>query len=137
MGLSPGERVPLVTHGEAEFVAAATPLVKALARHGEVRVAATEADFAAATQRSPVAVVGGLRIALEVQIDLAAEGARLDKEIARLVAEVAKAEAKLGNASFVERAPAAVVAQERARVADFRQALDRLRDQRARLETSA
>ena len=137
MGLSPGERVPLVTHGEAGFVAAATPLVKALARHGEVRVAASEAEFAAATQRSPVAMVGGLRIALEVQIDVAAEGARLDKEIARLVAEVAKAEGKLGNASFVERAPAAVVAQERARVADFRQALDRLRDQRARLETSA
>jgi len=72
-----------------------------------------------------------------VQVDVAAEGARLDKEIARLSAEVARAEGKLGNASFVERAPAAVVAQERARVADFRQALERLRDQRARLEPSA
>jgi valyl-tRNA synthetase len=137
MGLSPGERVPLVTLGDSGFVAAATPLVRALARHDEVRVAVGEAEFAAATLRSPVAVVGELRIALLVQVDVAAEGARLDKEIARLTAEVARAEAKLGNASFVERAPAAVVAQERARVADFRQALERLRDQRARLEPSA
>ena len=137
MGLSPGERVPLVTLGDSGFVAAATPLVRALARHDEVRVAASEAEFAAATLRSPVAVVGELRIALLVQVDIAAEGARLDKEIARLTAEVARAEGKLGNASFVERAPAAVVAQERARVADFRQALERLRDQRARLEPSA
>jgi valyl-tRNA synthetase len=137
MGLSPGERVPLVTLGDSGFVAAATPLVRALARHDEVRVAVSEAEFTAATLRSPVAVVGELRIALLVQVDVAAEGARLDKEIARLTAEVARAEAKLGNASFVERAPAAVVAQERARVADFRQALERLRDQRARLEPSA
>ncbi|MCA3252103.1 MAG: valine--tRNA ligase [Pseudomonadota bacterium] len=137
MGLSPGERVPLVTLGDAGFVAAAAPLVRALARHDEVRVAGSEEEFAAATRRAPVAMVGALRIALQVQVDVAAEGARLDKEIARLSAEVARAEGKLGNASFVERAPAAVVAQERARVADFRQALERLRDQRARLEPSA
>ena len=63
--------------------------------------------------------------------------ARLAKEIARLEGEIVKAEAKLGNESFVARAPAAVVEQERARLADFRQALDRLRDQQGRLAASA
>ena len=43
---------------------------------------------------------------------------RLDKEIARHEAEVGKAKAQLGNASFVERAPAAVVAQMKERVAN-------------------
>ncbi|MFT3816407.1 MAG: valine--tRNA ligase [Rubrivivax sp.] len=136
MGLNPGERVPLLSHGEAAFMAEVTPLLKALARLSEVRVIDDEAAFAQATQAAPVAVQGQARLALHVEIDVAAETARLDKEIARLTGEIAKADAKLGNESFVARAPAAVVAQERARLADFRQALDRLRDQRARLASS-
>ena len=47
-----------------------------------------------------------------------------------------KAEAKLGNESFVARAKPAVVEQERARLNDFTQALDRLRGQLARLVSS-
>jgi valyl-tRNA synthetase len=133
MQLNPGERVPLLTLGDAPFVEAATPLLQALARLSEVRVLADEAAFAAATTTAPVAVQGALRLALHVEIDVAAETARLDKEIARLRGEIAKAEAKLGNQSFVARAPAAVVEQERARLADFSQSLRRLQDQRDRL----
>ena len=47
--------------------------------------------------------------------------------------KITKAQAKLGNESFVARAPAAVVAQERARVDGFSQTLQRLREQLARL----
>ncbi len=137
MGLAPGERVPLLTLGDTDFVASAAPLLKALARIAEVRTLADEAAFAAATRNAPVAVSGALRLALHVEIDVEAERARLAKEIARLAGEIAKAEAKLGNASFVERAPAAVVAQERERLDGFRQALDRLRDQSDRLAASA
>jgi len=133
MGLSPGEKVPLLTLGESDFVAAAMPLMQALARLSEVRVMHDEAAFAAATASSPVAVSGALRLALHVQIDVAAESARLGKEITRLIGEIGKAEAKLGNEGFVARAPAAVVEQERARLADFRQAVERLKTQQARL----
>ncbi|MDE2080095.1 MAG: valine--tRNA ligase [Burkholderiales bacterium] len=136
MGLSPAERVPLLTLGDARFVESAAPLLKALARLGEVRVLSDEAAFAAATQAAPVALSGELRLALQVEIDIAAEQARLAKEIARLRGEIGKAEAKLGNAAFVDRAPEAVVAQERARLADFRLALGRLQDQQTRLAAS-
>ena len=79
---------------------------------------------------------GDARLALQVAIDVEAESARLAKEIARIEAEIGKATAKLGNASFVERAPAAVVAQEKQRLDDFRRTLDRLRDQASRLRSS-
>ncbi|BAL96735.1 valine--tRNA ligase [Rubrivivax gelatinosus] len=136
MNLSPGERVPLVAYGDAGFVEAAAPLLKALARLAEVRVPADEAAFAAATQTAPVALAGGLRLALHVEIDVEAELARLGKEITRLEGEVTKARAKLANESFVARAPAAVVEQEKARLDGFTQALDRLQAQRARLAPS-
>ncbi len=61
---------------------------------------------------------------------------QVEIEITRLEGEVTKAEAKLGNASFVERAPAAVVAQERERVAEFSRTLQRLADQAARLPSA-
>ncbi len=64
---------------------------------------------------------------------MAAEAARLEKEISRLQGEIAKAQGKLASESFVARAPAAVVEQERQRVADFTQTLQRVQAQRARL----
>ena len=50
-----------------------------------------------------------------------------------LEGEISKTQLKLGNETFVSRAPAAVVAQERARLDDFSQTLVRLRDQAAKL----
>ena len=135
MGLSPGERVPLLTVGDEAFVSSAAPLLKALARLAEVQPLAGDAAFAAATQAAPVAVNGELRLALHVQIDVPAEIARQEKEVARLHGEIAKADAKLGNESFVARAPAAVVEQERTRLADFRQAVARLEEQLTLLQS--
>ncbi|MES2099897.1 MAG: class I tRNA ligase family protein, partial [Pseudomonadota bacterium] len=126
-------RVPLCVTGDDAFIAEAEPVLKALAKVSEVKRFDIEAAFAAATRSAAVAVAGESRFALHVEIDVAAETARLGKEIARLEAEIAKASAKLGSESFVARAPAAVVAQERQRVADFTSTLARLRDQQARL----
>jgi valyl-tRNA synthetase len=127
MGLGPGQRVPAFVQAETE-VTLHLPYLKALARLSEARQVAAlpEAD-------APVAVTGAGKLMLHVEIDRAAERERLAKEAARLDAEIAKAEAKLGNASFVERAPAAVVDQEKKRLADFRAKLDDIRAQLARL----
>jgi valyl-tRNA synthetase len=132
MALSPAERVPLLAAGDGAFIDAAAPLIKMLAKVSDVQPL-DDAAFADATQAAPVAVAGTVRLALKVEVDVVAEQARLAKEIARLDGEVAKAEAKLANAGFVARAPLAVVEQEQRRLADFRQALRRLRDQSDRL----
>ena len=137
MGLSPGTRVPLLVTGDAEFVQQAGPLLQSLAKLSELRVFASDAEFADATRNAAVAMAGAARLALYVEVDLKAEAERLAKEIARLEGEIAKAEAKLSNAGFVARAPAAVVAQERLRVGEFSANLARLRDQAARLAPSA
>ncbi len=71
---------------------------------------------------------------LHIKVDVAAEMARIEKEIVRVEGELAKAQAKLGNAGFVERAPAAVVAQERERLASFEATLEKLRAQRENLK---
>ena len=137
MGLSPSDRVPLLAGGDLSFIREAAPALKVLAKLQSVELIEDEAAFNQQSAMSPVLVHGAARLALKVEIDVEAERARIAKEIARLEGEVAKAEAKLGNESFVARAPEAVVAQERQRIADFSATLVRLKDQAARLGASA
>jgi valyl-tRNA synthetase len=136
MSLSPAQRVPLHTLGDTAFVEQAAALLKALGKLSEVNVFSDESAFAEASRNAPVAVQGETRMALHVEIDVAVECERLNKEVARLDGEIAKAQAKLANESFVARAPAAVVDQEKQRVADFTATRNRLQDQVRRLGSS-
>ncbi len=132
MNLSPGERVPVLVEGDQGRLAPLFPYLQFLGRLSEATVVAQLPDL-----DSPVAVVGDTRLMLKIEIDVAAEVARLEKEAARLKGEVVKAEAKLGNKSFVERAPAAVVAQERERLASFQSTLEKVLAQLERLKAKA
>jgi valyl-tRNA synthetase len=80
-----------------------------------------------------VAVVGETRLCLFMEVDVGAEKVRLGKEVARLQNEITKANAKLSNEAFVAKAPPAVIAQERLRVADFEATLLKVQDQLQRL----
>ncbi|MGC1778096.1 MAG: class I tRNA ligase family protein, partial [Xanthobacteraceae bacterium] len=81
-------------------------------------------------------IVGGEIVAIPLHgvIDLAAERARLAKEMAKADADIARVDAKLGNANFVARAPEEVVEEEKekreeaqARKAKIAEALERLK----------
>jgi valyl-tRNA synthetase len=128
MNLSPAVKVPLFVEGDAERAAVYAAYMKSLGRLLEVQVVSRLPEGEA-----PVAIVGHWRVMLHIEVDREAEIARLDKEIARLSAEIAKANTKLSNASFVDKAPAAVVEQEKKRLNDFISTLEKNQQQRSRL----
>jgi valyl-tRNA synthetase len=80
-------------------------------------------------------IIGQMKalIPLAGLIDVDAEKQRLDRELAKLVAEIEKCEKKLSTDTFVNSAPAAVVAQERQRLSDFSAKHSQLSAQRAKL----
>ncbi len=128
MSLSPALRVPLLIAGNEHILKVVAPYLQALAKLSDVSIlkALPDAD-------APVAIVGDFNLMLKVEIDVVAERERLDKEIAKLDVEIAKAHGKLSTPTFVERAPAAVVEQEKKRVQDFNATLTQLKAQRAKL----
>ena len=129
MNLSPALKIPALATGDAATLQRAFPYLKALARLSEASVVEQLPD-----NDAPVQIVGECRLMLQVEVDRDAERARISKEVDRLEAEIAKANAKLGNAAFVQRAPAAVVAQERERIAGFGATLEKLRAQLTKLD---
>jgi len=138
MNVSPSTRLPLYalasSEAEAAFITQWAPVLQALAKLSEVKVFKAEAEWVGAAQAAPVAVVGTARLCLHMEVDVAAEKARLSKEAARLEGEIAKAQGKLSNQAFVAKAPPAVIEQENKRVADFTATLAKIRDQLTRLK---
>jgi valyl-tRNA synthetase len=111
-GLKPGQRVAARLTGlDPAGLAAHEPLIRSL-----VRLDTAGADFAAS---ATLAVTGQVSVALDTRgaIDVAAERARLEKDRAAAEKEAAQTRAKLGNAAFVDKAPAHVVEKIKSRLA--------------------
>ena len=139
MNIKPGQSMTLLLQGgggaDRERLAATETLLKRMAKLDRVEWLADGAEPPPAAMQ----LVGDLKLMVPLAglIDVAAERARLDKEIARRRQELARIEGKLGNAGFVEKAPADVVAKERERGAEMQNAIDTLSTQRAALEALA
>jgi valyl-tRNA synthetase len=116
----------LASNRGVKFVLAgssATP--EALATLAQLAGAASveTADATPANAPKTLTPLGELALPLEGLIDAAAERARLTREITRIEGEIQKSRGKLGNASFVDRAPPEVVVQEKERLADWEEKL--------------
>lgn len=129
MGVSPAISVPLIVSGNNQWVADQLPYLKTLAKISTLSTVDNLPEVDA-----PIAVCGTARLMLKIEVDPAVELERLAKEIAKLEAEVARANAKLSSPGFVDRAPAEVVAQERNRLANFTGRIEMLRPQFQRLK---
>jgi valyl-tRNA synthetase len=126
-GLRPGQQVPARLTGIAGTpLAAHEDRIRAL-----LRLAEPGADF------SPTATLEAEDVTIELDtaagLDVEAERKRLAKDLAVAHAEIEGVERKLANASFVERAPAEVVAKNRARLAAAQQEVARLTERIAAL----
>ncbi|MFL6657474.1 MAG: valine--tRNA ligase [Massilia sp.] len=132
MQLSQSLRVPLIVEAQdaadQERLQGFAPYIQSLGKLSEVNIVTALPESPAA-----VSVVGTTKLMLKVEIDVAAERERLTKEITRIDGEIAKVNGKLGNESFVARAPAAVVAQEQERLVNFSATLAKLREQLGKL----
>jgi valyl-tRNA synthetase len=84
---------------------------------------------------SAIALVGEMRVLIPMRglIDKEAELARLDQEIQRLLKELPRLEAKLGDASFLGKAPEAVVRKEQGRLDELRASLAELQRQQEKI----
>jgi len=128
MGLSPAQKVPLIATGDAAALSEFGPYLMPLLKLSDVKIVAR-----LPSSDAPAQVVGEYRLMLHIEVDPVAERERIAKEIARVDGEIGRASAKLGNEGFVARAPAAVVEQERVRLAGFTATLEKLKDQFGRL----
>jgi valyl-tRNA synthetase len=138
-GIPPGKEVAatILTHDDASLAL--------LERHRDwvVRLARTNPLSLARDGERPrgsaAAVVRGAEVLVPLLgvIDLDAEHRRLEKEIGKLQKEREGCERRLVNPSFVERAPAEVVARERDRVAEISEKLQKLEANLRRLREIA
>ena len=135
MNIAPGKPLPvLLQHGSADDRARLERHRRALTTLGRLE-SITELGETEPAPEAATALVGALKILIPLSglIDQAAESVRLEREIAKLRKDLERGAAKLDNADFIGRAPAAVVDKERARVVELQVAMTQLEAQLARI----
>ncbi|KAK0340629.1 hypothetical protein LTR94_029736, partial [Friedmanniomyces endolithicus] len=134
MNVPPSAKPPLA------FVAPDAATAERIARHRDLILTLGRVSEVAVAEAAPAGAVtfvsGGATVALSLAgiIDLAAERARLEKEIAAFDSDIGHVNKKLGNANFVARAAAEVVDEQRAKLAEAEESKAKLQAALARLD---
>lgn len=129
MGIQPNVKAPL-------FVESADDLADYL-KYLPMMTRLTEAQQVAALPESedaPVAVCNGARLMLKVEIDKAAETARLSKEAEKLQKALDKLNTKLSKPGYTEKAPAHLVEKDKADLAELEDKMAKVQTQLAKLK---
>ena len=132
MGLGPGVKAPLFVEGGADL-ADMLKYLPALTRLTEAKLV----DKLPEGEDAPIAVcqaARNARLMLKVEIDKAAETARLNKEAEKLQKALDKLEAKLGKPGYTEKAPAHLVEKDKAELADLQDKMAKVAAQLAKLK---
>ena len=129
MGIQPNVKAPL-------FVESADDLADYL-KYLPMMTRLTEAktvDRLPESEDAPVAVCNGARLMLKVEIDKAAETARLSKEAEKLQKALDKLNAKLSKPGYTEKAPAHLVEKDKADLAELEDKMAKVQNQLAKLK---
>ena len=128
MGIAPNVKAPLFVEGSAELEGLLKYL-PSLTRLTEAKLV----DSLPEAEDAPVAVCNGARLMLKVEIDKAAETARLSKEAEKLQKALDKLNAKLSKPGYTEKAPAHLVEKDKADLADLTDKMGKVEGQLAKL----
>ena len=128
MGVAPSVKAPLLLESKDDL-SAILPYLPSLAKLTEVRLM----DTLPQDEDAPVAVAANARLMLKVEIDKAAETARLNKELEKLQKALDKLNAKLAKPGYTEKAPAHLVAKDKEELAGLTEKHDKIKQQLAKL----
>ncbi|MBS5742492.1 MAG: class I tRNA ligase family protein, partial [Neisseria sp.] len=129
MGIAPNVKAPLFVEGSAELEGLLKYL-PSLTRLTEAKLV----DSLPEAEDAPVAVCNGARLMLKVEIDKAAETARLSKEAEKLQKALDKLNAKLSKPGYVDKAPAHLVEKDKADLAELEDKMAKVQTQLAKLK---
>ena len=130
MGIAPNVKAPLFVEGSAELEGLLKYL-PSLTRLTEAKLV----DSLPEAEDAPVAVCNGARLMLKVEIDKAAETARLSKEAEKLQKALDKLNAKLSKPGYTEKAPAHLVEKDKADLAELMDKMGKVEGQLAKLKS--
>ncbi|GGP79991.1 valine--tRNA ligase [Shewanella ulleungensis] len=124
-------------------------LVRGVSYQDRIRLEANQTFFASLAKLETITIleegetapmsttqlVGNMELLIPMAglIDVAAEMARIDKQLEKLAQEIARIEGKLSNEGFVAKAPAAVIDKERAKMTDLTRDIEKLNEQKGEL----
>ena len=128
MGIAPNVKAPLFVEGSVPE--ALLKYLPALTRLTEAKTV----DRLPENEGAPVAVCNGARLMLKVEIDKAAETARLSKEAEKLQKALDKLNAKLAKPGYVDKAPAHLVEKDKAELAELTDKMGKVEGQLAKLK---
>jgi valyl-tRNA synthetase len=135
--IAPGKTLSILCQNaigiNADRIGRHTPLLQAMARISDITIITDGEE----PPESATALIGDMRILIPLAglIDVDAERERLARESGKLEKQKAMLEGKLGNASFTDKAPAAVVEKERKKLEDVLLALSQLKEQQGKLDS--
>jgi len=129
MGVAPNVKAPLFVEGSAELEGLLKYL-PSLTRLTEAKLV----DSLPEAEDAPAAVCNCARLMLKVEIDKAAETARLSKEAEKLQKALDKLNAKLSKPGYTEKAPAHLVEKDKADLAELEDKMAKVQTQLAKLK---
>ena len=129
MGIAPNVKAPLFIEGGSDL-ADCLKYLPALTRLTEAKLV----DKLPEAEDAPVAVCNGARLMLKVEIDKAAETARLSKEAEKLQKALDKLNAKLAKPGYTDKAPAHLVEKDKADLAELTDKMAKVEGQLAKLK---